>query len=572
MFRLLACALALIPLCGAEVRAQWEFVSDSIALPAEMYAGDYAPGLSTVDVDGDGWDDLTFGSDLAGIDLYLKDSLGFHEVVVDLGLQPGECQTRGVVWADMDNDADQDLFINCQNGQDRVFRNLGGLQMQDITDSCGIMLNPPSRSYGLSLADVNRDGFLDLFVCDAPEYEPFQPNGFYLGDGAGHFTLTEWGLPQDRFRASHQSRFFDINGDDLLDLYVLNDREHQANELYLGTDTGFVDVGEEWGLDVYTDAMGMAWIDEEHDNRLEVYMTGIDEAFFMKDTGGFSFVDYAPEYGMPTELVTGWSIVGADFDNDGWEDLYVNSSHALVYPVPPSLEPQINVWMHNEQGTGWLDRSSELPAEAQFAEVFVMAPADWNQDGVVDLAALEVGSDALLLEGQPQSGHWLEVQPRGTESNRDGTGTRVIAYVTDESGEVIRRERQSSCGQGFLAQYTRWLHFGLGEAAVIDSLELRWPLGQVEMLYDVAVDQRLLLIEGDNAPPCAALDTYTPSLCNCPADLNGDALVGSSDLLMALSSFGEAAAGIVGDVDEDGIVGVNDILDLLSLYGINCLD
>lgn len=572
MFRLLACVLLLILSCGAEVRAQWEFVSDSIALPAQMVYGGYAPGVSAVDVDGDGWEDLTFGSDLTGIDLYLKDSLGFEWTPVDLGLEQGECQTRGVVWADMDNDADQDLFITCQNGQDRVFRNLGGLVMQDITDSCGIVLNPLSRSYGLSLADVNRDGHLDLYVCDFPENAPFHPNGFYLGDGAGHFALTEWGLPQDRTRNSHQSRFFDINGDDRMDLYVLNDRDDSPNELYLGTDTGFVDVGVEWGLEVCLDAMGMAWIDEELDNRLEVYMTGIDEAVFMKDTGGVAFVDFAPEYGMPPDPVTGWSVIGADFDNDGWEDLYVNSSRGLVFPVPPSFSPEPTVWFHNEQGTGWLDRSSELPQEAQFAEVFVTAQADWNQDGVVDLASLEIGADAMLLEGQPQSGHWLEVQPRGTESNRDGTGTRVIAYVTDESGEVIRRERQSSCGQGFLAQYTRWLHFGLGEVDVIDSLELRWPLGQVEKLYDVAVDQRLLLIEGENAAPCSTLDTYTPALCNCPADLNGDALVSSSDLLTAFSSFGESSPGIVGDVDGDGIVGVNDILTLLSLYGINCLD
>ena len=212
-----------------------------------------------------------------------------------------------------------------------------------------------------------------------------------------------------------------------------------------------------------------------------------------------------------------------------------------------------------------------MPIEAQTAEVFVMARADWNQDGVVDLAALAVGEDALLLEGQQQPGHWLEVLPRGVESNRDGTGTRVIAYTTDLSGQVLRRERQASCGQGFLAQYSRWLHFGLGATEVVDSLELRWPLGEIEMLYEVEVDQRLMVVEGENGAPCSSLDTYMPSLCNCEVDLNGDAIVGSNDLLVALANFGESSAGLVGDVDLDGVVGVNDILDLLSAFGFYCL-
>lgn len=75
-----------------------------------MLGGTYAPGMSAVDVNGEGWEDLTFGNDLHGIDLYLKDSLGFALHPVELGLVPGDCTPKGVVWADFDNDADQDLF------------------------------------------------------------------------------------------------------------------------------------------------------------------------------------------------------------------------------------------------------------------------------------------------------------------------------------------------------------------------------------------------------------------------------------------------------------------------------
>ena len=87
------------------VDAQWNSIGDSISLSTFMIDGTYSPGVSAVDVDGDGWEDLTFGNDLHGIDLYLKSEVGFVETPVDLGLSPGDCTPKGVVWADMDNDA-----------------------------------------------------------------------------------------------------------------------------------------------------------------------------------------------------------------------------------------------------------------------------------------------------------------------------------------------------------------------------------------------------------------------------------------------------------------------------------
>ena len=78
---------------------------------------------------------------------------------------------------------------------------------------------------------------------------------------------------------------------------------------------------------------------------------------------------------------------------------------------------------------------------------------------LLSLLSLPIGTEALLLEGEPQEGHWLEVLPRGTESNRDGIGTKVIAYTTDSTGAVVSRVRQASCGEGMLQQNSRWLHF-----------------------------------------------------------------------------------------------------------------
>ena len=537
-----------------------------------MIDGTYSPGVSAVDVDGDGWEDLTFGNDLHGIDLYLKSEVGFVETPVDLGLSPGDCTPKGVVWADMDNDADQDLFLTCRIGHNRIYRNLGGLVMQDITDSSGIVVDASRKGYGLSLADINLDGHLDLFIANYVSTLPLVPNEFYLGDGGGHYTLVEWGLPQDLTTPSHQGQFIDLNDDDRLDLYVINDK-NDPNELYIGTDSGFVDMSAATGLNVVTDAMGTAWIDEDLDGQREVYITGLDEAFFMKDTGNLSFVDVAPDYGLPPEPTTGWSVIGEDFDNDGFEDLFVNSCDFIhyQYPLPFWYSPQPNKWFRNDEGAGWTDRSGALPLDAQFAEIYVMALADWNQDGVIDLAALPLGTEALLLEGEAQSGHWLEVLPRGTVSNRDGIGTKVVVYTTDEDGAVVTRVRQSSCGEGMLQQNSRWLHFGFGANDVIDSLEVRWPLGLQEMHYDVQVDQRLTLTEGEvPVLDCTSMEGYEPLACGCPSDFDGSGVVGSEDIVLLLSFLG-CSGDCSGDIDLDGLVGSQDIIVFLSQYGTYCL-
>ena len=152
-------------------------------LSADVHAGGRTRQACAVDVDGDGWEDLTFGNDLHGIDLYLRDSVGFEAHLVELGLEPGDCTPRSVVWADMDNDADQDLFLTCRMGPNRIYRNLGGLVMQDITDSCGIVVKQRTRATA-SIADINLDGHLDLFTI-TPVRSPSVPTSSSRGMAQG---------------------------------------------------------------------------------------------------------------------------------------------------------------------------------------------------------------------------------------------------------------------------------------------------------------------------------------------------------------------------------------------------
>jgi hypothetical protein len=122
-----------------------------------------------------------------------------------------------------------------------------------------------------------------------------------------------------------------------------------------------------------------------------------------------------------------------------------------------------------------------------------------------------------------------------------------------------------------LAQHSRWLHFGLGATGTVDSLEVRWPLGDVDMLHGVPTDQRLVLTEGSVATDCGTLETYDPLACGCPADFNADGLVGVEDVIFLLGAFGCDQGGCAADLDADGITGTNDIVILLAAFGTPCL-
>ena len=110
-----------------------------------------------------------------------------------------------------------------------------------------------------------------------------------------------------------------------------------------------------------------------------------------------------------------------------------------------------------------------------------------------------------------------------------------------------------------LQQNSRWLHFGFGATTTIDSLVVRWPMGLEETLYDVATNQRLMLVEGENAPAC-------------PADFDGSGLIGVEDMLVVLGAYGCSGLSCPGDFDGDGLVGSADILLFLAQFGEFCPD
>ena len=182
-----------------------------------------------------------------------------------------------------------------------------------------------------------------------------------------------------------------------------------------------------------------------------------------------------------------WGSGFYDFNNDGWEDLFVAGGNGnggeSVYPSA--------MFVNNQDGT-FLDLSSLSGTEWMMAMSMPTAMfADFNNDGQMDiLADGMMGMPSLFMNMGGNSNHWLQVKLVGTTSNRDAVGARVVANVGG-----AHMLRQVTNGAGFQGNSTLVQHFGLGSAIQVDSLIIRWPSGTIQTMTNIPADQKITVTE-----------------------------------------------------------------------------
>ncbi|MDE2785529.1 MAG: FG-GAP-like repeat-containing protein [Chloroflexota bacterium] len=466
--------------------------------------------------------------------LYRNDGNGtFTDVAAEAGVDELMGLSNGGCAADYDNDGDQDLYVT-NWGSSKLFRNNGSGRFVDATDHAGLGDPDPSyRSMGCAWGDYDRDGHLDFVIVRHMEesdmeafdlrlfYLAVRPLGLFHNNGDGTFTevshlLGDGSAPQkipgeygNLWGAGFQPGWVDFDNDGDSDLYVVNDFGHdvQPNVLWRNDGPGesgawqFEDISRDSRTDVPMFGMGLAVGDYDLDGHFDLYVTNIEDNVLLKNNGdGLTFTESAADAGagmgaFQRRQRVSWGTVFFDYDNDGWEDLYVASGH-LDSDRFTNHRHQPNLLLRNT-GLGTFEDISSISGANDRGVGRGVAYADFNDDGCLDLYVANLGlagddaqSARLFQNSCAGDANWLRVHTVGTTSNRDGIGARVTV-VADGRTQI----REITAGSSNKSQSMLPAHFGLGRADKADSVQIRWPSGIVQTIHDVPANQRLTVVE-----------------------------------------------------------------------------
>jgi enediyne biosynthesis protein E4 len=507
------------------------------------FGGKYLPetlgsGCAFLDYDGDGWQDILLinGADWPGhkkrrstLCLYHNNGNGkFTDVTARAGLDV-ELYGMGVAVGDYNNDGFPDILVTCV-GQNRLFRNTGKGTFVDVTNSSGL-----GKREGFSTSalwfDYDRDGLLDLFVCNyvkwSPEHDVFcsldgkhksycTPEAYrgatcWLFHNRGNGTFEDVTATSGIFDSSSKSlgvALLDDDHDGWPDLLVANDT--QPNKLYRNQRNGtFKDVAVEAGLAFSTEGkaragMGVDAADFENSGSAGVAITNFDnEMIGLYLANGKAFEDIAPQsgVGLASRNSLGFGCAFFDADLDGWQDLAVANGHIdetvrnirgnVGYAQPPHL------FLNNQKGM-FRDAAADLGGGFDQPKVGRgLAFVDFDRDGDLDLLLTTNNGPAYLYRNDLMNGNRsIRFRLVGTKSNRDAIGATVRVIAGG-----ITQTRMVKGGSGYLSQSELPLTFGIGKRDRIERMVIDWPNGRTEEYKDLAAGRCYDVTEGKGINP-----------------------------------------------------------------------
>ena len=496
-------------------------------------------GVSVVDFDRDGWNDLYVTNSGEGTKncLYRNTGKGtFEDVAGALGVaelnQPASGVSMGAIWGDYDNDGFEDLFVY-KWGRSELFHNDGGKAFTRVTEGAGLPAWANCNS--ATWLDYDRDGKLDLFVGGyfredldlwhlkstrmMPESFEYAKNGgrkyLFHNEGNGKFTDATSATGLDSRRWALAVAAADLRGTGYPDLVVAND--YGVSELWANEGgKRFRDIGRDAGIgERPKSGMNVSFGDIRNDGQFAMYITNISEQgvlvqgnnLWVRDPSAGSELKYINMAEDMDVALGGWSF-GAQFgdlNNDGHQDLFLTNGYvsagdksywydfskiaggntAIIGDAknwPPmdgrslSGYQQKRVWMNDGAG-----KFTDVASQVGVSETYdgrSVALADFNNNGALDVVVAHQKGPLLLYKNNVAADEdWIEFELEGTKSNRSAIGAQVRMFWNGQ-----QQLQQVAGASGFCAENQRRLHFGLGKGAKIDKVVIRWPSGKEQTL------------------------------------------------------------------------------------------
>ena len=494
-------------------------------------------GCAFLDYDNDGWMDIYLvnsgkcdffdPSPPLRNALYRNNRDGTFTDVTDKAGVAGGGYGMGVAVGDYNGDGLPDLYVT-QYGRNILYRNNGDGTFTDVTEKSG--LAAPGWSSSAVWFDYDNDGKLDLFICRFVEFNksknkfcgnertgerfycipsvyPPMRSLLFHNNGDGTFTdvTTESGIGKVLGKAWGVVAT-DINNDGLMDLFVANDTVQ--NFLFRNRGHGkFEEIGLASGVAFSQDGrarsgMGVDSADFDQDGWQDLFVTNVDQEMYAiyRNRHDESFDDVAGTTGIgrTTRLMSGWGVKFFDYDNDGNQDLFIANGHPddkiEVHSTHVTYKEPLLLFHNN----GRSFENVSTSAGPAFSESFAargMAIGDFDNDGAVDvLVAVNNGAPVLLRNLAAKANHWLGIKLVGKKANSDAIGARIIWQADD-----LKRGKLKTAGGSYLASHDPREVLGIGSHSKIDRLEIRWPQpsGRVEVFTGLPIDRYITIVEGE---------------------------------------------------------------------------
>jgi enediyne biosynthesis protein E4 len=480
---------------------------------------DWCTGVTITDINADGWIDIYVSTvSIAGKlnsanELYINNKNGsFTESAIEYGLNLS-CHSTQSAFFDYDNDGDLDCFV--LNHAPSYAEDYAGVEKRktidslsgskllenrdnkfvDVTNSAGIYSSNMAYGLGIAVGDLNNDGWQDLYVSN-----DFKENDYcYINSGNKTFLENAEKLFGHMSRFSMGNDMADYNNDGWLDMMTLD--MLSEDEKVLKASVADDDIS------VYN---------YKHSNFGFHYQ--FSKNCLQQNVQGKYFKDVALQMGVAATDWS-WAPLMADFDNDGFKDLFISNGFKyrfndldynhfvqnefvqmqiqgkplnrfdLVKQIPDGKVA--DYFYLNQNGTGF-ENASERAGFIKPTLSNGAAYADFDKDGDLDLVVSHLDETAGIYENAMPPAHWISISLKGDSKNTIGIGAKLFVYI-DSTVQCV----QQSPARGFMSAVSPNLHFGLGQAAMADSIKISWPDGRQQLIKQVKPNQQLIIYQKD---------------------------------------------------------------------------